>query len=190
MEQTHFGSPADVETENKRTKKTQEESFAFKDVIEILVRSIVLVIVIFTFFGRIVGVIGDSMYPTLHNGDRLIISNFMYEPKQGDIVVVSLPDYFSDPIIKRIIAAPGQTIDIDFETGTVTVDGEVLQEDYINDLTYRSSVMQFPITVGEDEYFVMGDNRNRSEDSRTVGCVKREEIMGKAYVRLYPFTLF
>ncbi|MBE6886049.1 MAG: signal peptidase I [Ruminococcaceae bacterium] len=161
---------------------------------ESIVISLVVVILIFTFIFRIVGVDGDSMLPTLHHQDRVILSSFFYEPAPRDIVVITQPNSVHKPIIKRIIATEYQTVDIDFETGVVYVDGAELLETYISepiDPAHRGD-MEFPLTLGEGEVFVLGDNRNNSLDSRYsgIGIIKEEYILGKAVFRLFPISGF
>lgn len=140
-----------------------------------LISCLIFVTILFVFAIRLVGVVGESMYPTLHDGDKLtLLSNFLYEPAVGDIVVLKAPNFDDDrPIVKRVIAEAGQTVDIDFDTGEVWVDGVLLDEPYINEPTYRDNGTQFPLTVPENCIFVMGDNRNHSTDSRDprIGCV-------------------
>lgn len=145
---------------------------------------------LFTFVMRLVTVEGHSMEPTLEEHDRLIIQTLNYEPELGDIIIIKLPD--ARPLVKRVIAVEGQTIDIDFENGIVYRDGEVLDEPYIMEPTYRSKDMIFPATVPEGCLFVMGDNRNHSTDSRdmTVGMVPVERVVGKAVFRFMPFDSF
>ncbi len=159
--------------------------------VESIVFALVFVIVIFSFLFRIVVVEGPSMQPTLEGGDRLILSTLFFDPQPGDIVVIAKTGANDDnkPIIKRVIATEGQTVDIDFEAGIVTVDGEELNEPYINELTNRKYEVDFPLTVDEGCYFVMGDNRNHSADSRTTkyGQIKRGEITGEVIFRIYPF---
>jgi signal peptidase I len=143
---------------------------------------------------RLAVVDGDSMNNTLHNQETLIISNFMYEPENNDIIVFTSPSY-KNPLVKRVIAVGGQTVDIDFENWKVTVDGKVLQEDYVNYLPYAemdSFDVSFPLTVPEGYVFVMGDNRNNSSDSRSskVGFVDERYILGKVELRLLPFNKF
>ena len=159
-----------------------------------LVYMLAVVTILFTFFFRLVAVDGSSMYPTLVDKDYLVLeSNFFYRNvKQGDIVVLKV-DYFEEPIVKRVIATGGQTVNIDFEQGLVYVDGELLQEEYINEPTYKSYIeygmgLEYPVTVPEGSVFVMGDNRNESADSRfaPVGCVPESQISGRALLVLLP----
>jgi len=142
---------------------------------------------------RLAIVDGSSMENTLHDKEMLVISNFMYEPKNNDIIVFNSPNY-PDPIVKRVIATENQTVDIDFETWTVTVDGVALNEDYIKRVagSMSSSDMVFPLTVPEGCVFVMGDNRNDSLDSRTtrIGFVDERYILGEVKIRLTPFSKF
>ena len=166
--------------------------------LQALVMALVLLILTFTLVGRVIGVDGHSMEPTLHNKDMLILQSIGYEPKQGDVVVLTKAFGSVDgPIVKRIIAVGGQTVDIDYDAGTVTVDGQVLDEPYIN----HSEVMQEPnypveditsITVPEGSIFVMGDNRNHSTDSRSVdlGVVDNRYVLGKALWVVLPFSSF
>ncbi len=149
------------------------------------------IILVFLLLFRIVVVSGSSMYNTLCDGDRvLILSNVFYRnPQYGDIIVAS-KNSFNDgePIIKRIIATEGQTVDIDFETGTVSVDGNILDEPYIYSPTTDSEGMEFPLTVAQGCVFVMGDNRGRSNDSRNpdIGLIDTREILGRAIFLVYP----
>lgn len=152
--------------------------------------------VIFVFFFRLVGVDGSSMYPTLVDHDYLVLeSNFLYQNVEaGDIVVMSV-DCFKDdgPIVKRVIATGGQVVDIDFDTGSVYVDGVLQEETYIFEPTYRSYeelglALEYPVTVPEGSVFVMGDNRNHSADSRysPCGCVDESRILGKVLLIIVP----
>lgn len=155
------------------------------------------IIIVFVFAIRLVGVDGDSMYPTLHHGDFLcLLSNALYQDvKAGDIIVVTREygEFGGEPIVKRVIATGGQTVDIDFEEGIVYVDGEPLDEPYINEPTHLSYYdtgdgIEYPVTVGENELFVMGDNRNHSADSRyaPLGQVSKDEVLGKVLFLLIP----
>ena len=152
-----------------------------------------VVLVLFLVFFRIIVVSGPSMKRTLLDGDYLLLySNLFYrQPQRGDVVVVSKQSYDNGkPIVKRVIATEGQTVDIDFETGEVSVDGTVLQEDYINALTTVDGGVHFPLTVAEGCIFVLGDNRGISKDSRypDVGQIDKREVLGKAIFLMYPGT--
>ncbi len=159
---------------------------------EAIVFSLVVVVLLFTFVFRIITVDGESMLQTLQDQDRLIVSHLFYQPQRGDIVVVNKPDGLGKPIIKRIIALEGDEVDIDFVNGYVSVNGERLDEPYVNTPTTTSYDVRFPVTVPEDCVFVMGDNRNDSTDSRDsrVGFVNEGYILGKAVFRLFPFKTF
>ena len=172
-------------------KKKKDEGSAF-DWLESIVSALVVCILLFVFIGRTVCVIGSSMVPTLEEGDRLVISKLFYEPEYGDIVVLRKEAFANYPIVKRVIATEGQTVDIDFEEGIVYVDGRALDEPYTNSPTNDRENFEEPVTVPAGCVFVMGDNRNRSTDSRTdsIGCVDTRYIIGKAYFRLTPFSKF
>ena len=178
-----------VETEDKAPEKKRSEAL---DWLQCIVSGIVICILVFTFLLRVVGVVGSSMVPTLEGGDRLIISNLFYKPKYGDIVVLRKEQFKEEPIIKRVIATEGQTVDIDFVEGLVYVDGVALTEPYVNAPTNEREDFTGPVTVPEGCVFVMGDNRNRSTDSRSgrIGCVDQRLIIGKAYLRLMPLHKF
>ena len=164
-----------------------------------LVVSIIAVSIILTFFFRVVVVDGPSMMDTLQDGDVLIMSQFNYKPKVGDIVIISR-NYENDvlyqetssksAIIKRIIAVEGQTVDIDTDAGIVYVDGKVIDEPYIKDPTTVNRGTEYPLYVDEGKVFVMGDNRLVSLDSRSseVGLIDSKYILGKAMVRLFPIS--
>lgn len=197
-----------IQEEEKQQQEPQKSSF-LSDVAEILETvfvSIFVVILLFAYVVRPVTVDGDSMRETLHDKDRLLMSDLLYTPEYGDIVIVNnTHSYLYDEdgnlvegnglpqekrLIKRIIATGGQEINIDFATGEVTVDGEVLDEPYIRELTanQEDGFASYPVTVPEGYYFVMGDNRNNSTDSRSqfVGFVPRDVILGKAIFRISP----
>ncbi len=153
--------------------------------------AVVAVVVVLTFFFRMVNVDGDSMLDTLTNSDKVIVSDLFYEPNDGDIVVISHGQEYSQPIIKRVIATEGQTLDINFDTGDVVVDGVVLQEDYIIGETVQGNA-EIPSVIPEGYVFVMGDNRTVSLDSRftEIGLVPVTDIIGKAQFVVFPFNDF
>ncbi len=152
-----------------------------------------LIVVALTYFilhfvGQRTMVDGMSMYPTLEDGDNLIVEKLSYrfgDPQRFDIIVFPYDDHTY--YIKRIIGLPGETVQID-EEGTIYIDGEVLEEDYGAEVISNPGRAAEPVQLGEDEYFVMGDNRNNSKDSRTqeVGNIHREDIVGRAWVRIWP----
>ena len=176
--------------EKDRDKKKREEDKGFYDWVQALVCSVLTVVLLFTFVIRLIGVEGHSMVPTLQNGDRLLVLNAMlYDDYQyGDIVVLRKEAFLDEPIVKRVIATAGQTVDIDFSTGSVYVDGRLLKEDYINELTFLEEGTEFPLTVPEGCVFVMGDNRNHSSDSRDsrLGTVDVRYVIGKAVFLAFP----
>ena len=159
--------------------------------VQSLVGSVLGVVAIFTFVIRMMGVDGHSMLNTLQHGDRLLVVNSLlyHDYKYGDIVILRKDGVFDDdPIVKRVIAVEGQTVDIDFTEGIVYVDGEVLEEDYIREPTYNAEGTEFPLTVPEGSIFVMGDNRNGSSDSRDyrLGTVDTRYVIGKAAFLIFP----
>ena len=159
--------------------------------VQSLVGSVLVVVAIFTFVIRMMGVDGHSMLNTLQHGDRLLVVNSMlyHDYKYGDIVILRKDGVFDDdPIVKRVIAVEGQTVDIDFAEGIVYVDGEALEEDYIREPTYIAEGTEFPLTVPEGSIFVMGDNRNGSSDSRDyrLGTVDTRYVIGKAAFLIFP----
>lgn len=181
-------APAGQEPEEEKEPETLEGMIYCWA--QALITAVVSVVLLFTFAVRLIGVSGPSMQDTLYTGDRLLVLNAAYcDFKAGDVVVIN--DYnaeLSDTLVKRIIAVGGQTVDIDFSTGTVYVDGQELDEPYIKEPTYTTDGTVVPLTLAEDEVLVMGDNRNHSTDSRSpkLGPVKRGYLQGKAVFLLMP----
>lgn len=174
----------------KEQEKKQEDGKDLYEWVQALVCSVLAVVVLFTFIIRLIGVEGHSMVPTLQDGDRLLVLNSMlyHDYQYGDIVVLRKTAFLDEPIVKRVIATAGQTVDIDFQTGSVYVDGVLLKEDYINELTFTEEGTEFPLTVPEGCVFVMGDNRNHSSDSRDsrLGTVDTRYVIGKAVLLAFP----
>lgn len=170
---------------------SQSRAAAMFEWAQSVVVAICVLFIVFTFVLRPVKVVGDSMLPTLQDGNWLIISAFDLSPDYGDIIVSTQPNktQSGEPVIKRVIATGGQTVDIDFDRGIVYVDGKALDEPYIKDPTYRSFDVSFPLTVPEGYLFVMGDNRNDSLDSRTtrIGLVDVRYVLGSVKMRVMPF---
>lgn len=189
--QNNHNVPSEQQEKTEKKKNSLREAVEYAESLAVV---FVVMLLIFTFIARPATVDGESMMPTLQNGERLLISNLFYEPTAGDIVVLcgEADREEGKNLIKRIIATEGQTIDIDFEAGEVYVDGQKLDEPYILEPTYLDEGTEFPLTVPEGEIFVMGDNRNGSRDSRslTVGTVKEEYIVGRVLFRFFPFDRF
>ena len=172
-------------------EKESREDQSWYSWLRTLVCVVLATVLVFTLVVRIVRVEKQSMRETLQNGDILLTVNrhLAGELKAGDIVVIK-KEYFEDgkPIVKRIIATEGQTVDSDFDAGVVYVDGQALEEDYIREPTYLDEGLEFPITVPEGCLFLLGDNRNNSMDSRypDLGPVDVRCVIGKAVVLVFP----
>lgn len=184
----------------KRRKKMAEVPAAYEvknsgkemyDWIYCLIIALIICVIIFAFFIRVIDVVGTSMNPTLHNSDKMLVSGLMYEPSVGDVVVFKKDEYDPDKaLVKRVIAVEGQEINMDFEKGIVYINGQPIVEDYILEPTMNKLDFIGPKTVPEGCVFVMGDNRNASVDSRKteIGMVDNRLILGKAYFVIYPLS--
>lgn len=181
----------------KDKKKEEEKKYNWKQNLVLYAHDLMYmlmgILLAFLLLFRVIVVSGPSMYSTLWDGDYLLLlSNVVYrEPKPGDIVVVSKASFEDGtPIVKRVIATEGQTVDIDFEQGIVYVDGEALEEPYINNPTTNAQGTYFPLVVRENCIFVMGDNRQVSKDSRDpeIGQIDKREVLGKALMLIIPGT--
>ena len=174
------------EASAKNKKKENRGKLSVFEVFEAIIGAFVVITIIFTFFFRVFKVDGPSMKPTLQHNDRVIVSTVGYEPEKGDVVVISETADLDEPIVKRVIAVSGDTVDINFTTGVVTVNGT--EENYTDELTAQQFDIAFPITGPEGTVFVLGDNRANSLDSRStrVGCVDERFIVGKVLGRVFP----
>ena len=175
--------------EEEKLPKDQQMRLDLYDWIQSLMVALVICVALFIFVVRVIDVSGSSMFPTLHNGDKMIVSGLFYKPKYGDVVVFKTDSY--DPnkaLVKRVIATEGQEISIDFDRGVVYIDGTPLEEDYIAELTKNKLDFIGPQTVPEGRVFCMGDNRNASTDSRKkeIGMVDERMILGRAFYVAFP----
>lgn len=190
--------------DNYGKKKEVSAAEEYLDWVETIIFAFFAVILVFTFLLRIANVDGESMLPTLTDGDRLVVSHLFYTPEAGDIVIVNSEnghiygagnqletvDGLDKVIVKRVIAVGGQQVNINFSTGEVFVDGVLQDEPYIKELTKQDEGgHSYPVTVPDGYVFVMGDNRMNSTDSRNsmVGFVDEEDILGKVVLRIFPF---
>ncbi len=173
----------------REDKKPGKLVYNMYDIVSVVVTAMVVIFVVFTFVTRILVVSGDSMLPTLQNANSVAVSSSEHSYEYGDIVIITQPNILEKTLIKRVIAVGGQTVDIDTQTGTVYVDGKALDEDYTLEPTYEKGDMEYPLYVPEGYIFAMGDNRNRSSDSRMkiIGLIDERYIMGKVYFRVAPF---
>ena len=216
-----------VKTENiseetaENTENINEEGTAEKkggssflndaaEIVESILLSVFIVLLVFTYLFRLSDVSGPSMEPTLTEKDRVVISPLFYTPEQNDIIIVN-SSKLNKLIVKRVVALEGQSVDIDFEKGIVSVDGEPLDEQlyitgengeepelkadhFVNTLTtYDMGAFEsYPVTVPQGCVFVLGDNRNRSKDSKHIelGFVPEEEIVGRVIFRISPLNKF
>ena len=175
----------------KQVESKRKRWFQVFDIVGSVVLAIILILLCFTFLFRAVNVNGRSMVPTLNDGDWLLVSD-KKDYERGDIVIITQPNAVHEPLVKRVIAKGGETIDIDFDTHEVRVDGNLLEEDYIKAPTALSYDVHFPYRVPEGCIFAMGDNRNDSLDSRStkIGPIDERYILGRAVFRVLPVGSF
>ena len=175
-------------------KALEKEISVLRELLEWIIYIIVVMILSFlavTYVGQRTRVDGHSMETTLYDGDNLWVDKLSYrfrDPKRYEIVVFPFKYKENTYYIKRIIGLPGETVQV--KDGYVYIDGEKSDEHYGNERMVDPGIAAVPITLGEDEYFVLGDNRNHSSDSRvgSVGIIKREDLMGRAWVRIWPLN--
>ncbi len=158
------------------------------DWISSLVGALVVVAFVFAFLFRIATVSGESMTDTLQNGDRIVMVSLFYRLDRGDIVIINRHN--DEPLVKRVIALAGDTIEFDDETGKITLNGVVQEESYVRGGHTGSFECETPYTVPEGCFFAMGDNRDGSKDSRMLGAFSVEDVAGVAVLRLFPLGSF
>ena len=173
----------------KKSKKSGMNKFLADSLYILAV--LILAVLFVKYVGQRTTVIGSSMEPTLSDGDNLIVDKLTYrisDPKRFDVIVFPFQYEEGTYYIKRIIGLPGETVRID-ENGNIYINGNILTENYGAAVITDPGLAINDVVVGEDEYFVLGDNRNHSSDSRTqaVGLIKREDILGRAWLRIFPF---
>ena len=159
------------------------------DWVSSIIVAVIAVVVLLTFCFRIIDVDGRSMEPTLINTDKVVVTNLFYTPNDGDVVVISHGEEYDKPLVKRVIATEGQTLNIDFDKGEIYVDGQLIDEPYIQGETIKGNA-EIPAVVPEGKVFVLGDNRPVSLDSRyhEVGLIDEESIIGKAQFVVIPHS--
>lgn len=181
--------------QKEQTNSTEKQKSVLHETLSFIIYIgivFLLTYLVIHYVGQRTQVSGSSMEATLSDGDNLIVDKISYrfhDPERFDIIVFPYKYEKDTYYIKRIIGLPGETVQID-ENGSIYIDGEVLQESYGREVILNPGQAEDPITLGEDEYFVLGDNRNASSDSRdpSVGKILGEDIVGRAWVRIYPFN--
>ena len=164
------------------------------DWVRCIIFAIAIVVVCLTFVFRLVDVEGTSMCDTLQSKDKVIVTNLFYKPQDNDIIVISHGAEYKKPIIKRVIATEGQTLELDYENEKIVVDGIEISEPYIKGTTFSGNYGNnvIPSVIPEGKLFVMGDNRQLSLDSRSteIGLIDVKDVIGKAQVVAFPFDHF
>ncbi len=186
-----FNENQDVEVENKEQLKLNNNAVSSNlyDWVNSIIVAVIAVVILLTFFFRLIDVDGTSMEPTLINTDKVIVSELFYTPDNGDVVVISHGEEYDKPLIKRVIATEGQSVRIDFDNNAVYVDGVLIDEPYIQGNTIRGDA-EIPEVVPQGKVFVLGDNRPVSLDSRyhEVGLIDVDSIIGKAQFVIIPHS--
>lgn len=188
-----FEYPAALSQETDAAEETPErwrkQWKIVYDAVATLETAVIILILLFSLVLRPAAVIGNSMLPNFNGGDRVACVHSFSGYERGDVIIISHATRKDESIIKRVIAVGGDTVDIDFYKGTVSVNGQVLDEPYVNTPTNLSYDMTFPVTVPEGKLFVLGDNRNDSLDSRStdIGFINENKVLGKVVFRFYPF---
>ena len=197
MDPKYDQQPLDSQQEPQEEKTVEKSSDDLFYWLNALTTALVVLVLVFTFFGRLTRVDGHSMDNTLQDNQLLLVWSLGYTPQQGDIVVVNkttVQHLGGSAIVKRVIAVGGQTVDIDYAASSVYVDGELLDEPYIKEPMFDRLGAQGSthIEVPEGSIFVMGDNRNDSDDSRDdlIGTIDEDYVLGKAFFSIFPFSKF
>lgn len=178
------------ENETIHLKKSESVNTLF-DWMSSFAFAFAIVVIVLTFFVRVVDIDGKSMYPTLVHREKVLITNTFTTPSTGDVVIISHGEEYDQPLVKRVIATEGQTLNIDFDKNTVTVDGKVLDEPYIRGKTTMEDA-KIPSVIPRNKVFVMGDNREESSDSRgtRIGLIDEKNIIGKVRCVVFPLQNF
>ena len=185
------------EQKRQQTSEKRQEKNPVREVLSTILYLALVILaayLIVTFVGQRTEVNGSSMENTLDNGDNLIVDKISYRlgsPKRFDVVVFPYPQNPSTYFIKRVLGLPGATVQID-SSGKIYINGQVLEENFGREVISNPGLAQEPIKLGEDQYFVLGDNRNNSMDSRDsrVGLISGKSMVGKAFLRIWPLNKF
>ncbi len=188
--QEEQGAPQEDPEEKKESLKSDLYFW-----VQPLSLSLVLLVVVFTFVGRLTRVEGTSMVPTLHNNDLMLVQSIGYEPQPGDVVVLRKTQFMEAQVVKRVIAVGGQHVRVDYDTHLVYVDGVPLNEPYIKEIMEdprHADLSVLDVTVPEGSIYVLGDNRNNSSDSRNIrlGTVDTRYVLGRVLWVIFPFSSF
>lgn len=181
--------PQETDAAEETPERCRKQWKIVYDAVATLETAVIILILLFSLVLRPAAVIGNSMLPNFSGGDRVACVHSFSGYERGDVIIISHATRKDESIIKRVIAVGGDTVDIDFYKGTVSVNGQVLDEPYVNTQTNLSYDMTFPVTVPEGKLFVLGDNRNDSLDSRStdIGFINENKVLGKVVFRFYPF---
>ncbi|MCR4925470.1 MAG: signal peptidase I [Clostridiales bacterium] len=161
----------------------------FSEIFDTVIISFIILTVVFSFFCRFLHISGPSMENTLHDKNLVLVSSTKSNYSRGDVVIIGQPNAMEESLVKRVIAVGGDIIDINFATGDIFVNGDIIQESYIKEKTRRSFDIEFPVKVEEGKVFVMGDNRNNSLDSRSsvIGQIDERYILGVVSRSIIPW---